>query len=206
MAGYLEGVRTGSQIAQEGVSAYDRAKEWTERLKEKADAHTAAAAALKTEASRYADTQDEKAKKDKIEAERAASAEGHAKKQDELIDAEIQSIKGGKGRYGVGGSGRTVPADLSQANKNLDNARKAMAPYTSGGLQVPQDIQDQYHASLADVDRLSRGLGLSPATPTAKPTQTAHPAVGWLDRIKSATGFGSAPAVDQNDYNQFLPK
>lgn len=133
-----------SEGFQRAGDDYDRAREWKNKLTLQAEQHTAAAKALQTEADRYSDTKAEKVKSDRIAKERADSAEKHAKKQDELMDAEIASIKKGGGKNGTGGN-HASPAllNLREQYKQLSNdVRQKSNP----GSHPPSDLIKRYNA------------------------------------------------------------
>lgn len=158
MASFLSALNAGARVAEAGVNAYDRAQEWTEKLKEKAYQHETAAKALKTEADRYADTKAEKEKKDKIDAERAAATEKHLAKQDELTDAEIALMKAGKGRYGTGSTrAPQIPPEVKVAMSNRDSARKSISALAAGGIMTPPpELQARLDASEGALARVAR--------------------------------------------------
>ena len=212
------GFRTGMELAQSGVGAYENAKKWSEMMAEKAEAHEEraqahadAAQALKVEADRYKDTQAERGKKDLVEKERADTAETHAKKQDELIDAEISSIKKGSGKNGTGGN-KSSPALLAlrEQYKQLSND---MRQKTQPGSRPPLDLIQRYNAVGKALNAQAKheepdsvNAEFVPIPEPAAPAPGAdgvHP-LNWLkSKIGLSSGTTTAPIVGADDYKQF---
>lgn len=141
MASFLDAFRAGKSAGDDISDSYfgakDRAQKWKEMLSEKADAKETAAA-------HYQDTRDDKDEAEERQEEKDIYAENHAKKKDELYDAEIASIKSGRGKNGTS-SARRSPAliGLQEQYKQLSNDVRQK---TQPGSHPPIDLVKRYNA------------------------------------------------------------
>lgn len=128
---YLAGMRSSAEAGQELVSAYERGREWKERLKEKEATHVKEQAALDLAASHYKDTTERLGRLDTAAATRAT-------KVNALYDEEIASVKAGKGRWGaVGGAPAMKPFEKVKAIAlNTKNYLAAAAAKDQNGMTM----------------------------------------------------------------------
>lgn len=168
---YLGGLAAGEHIADIGVEAYTRALQRQDVQSEREKERAAREQALKTEADRYKDTQAEKQKHDLVEKERADTSERHAKKQDQLIDAEIESMKRGNGLHGLSGKQPSDPVG-GVLWKSLSNARASRTGLSSNPSASQSDVDkanEDYNVAQAEWDRYAEAKIHGTAyTPTPK--------------------------------------
>lgn len=226
MGSFLDAFRAGQSVADTGIDAYDRARSWSERLKEKAQAKQVADTALKVEAAHYKDTRDD-VKRAQFEkevaddraqgaqsllAQKDASIEMHARKQDDLIDAEIASMRAGTGKNG-NTRPAAIPPEVKAAMANRDSARKAISAVAAGGITTPPPyLQAKLDAAEGALSRVARknsfdlgedaaateayhkSLAAMQAQATAAADAKAHPVKTWFRNLTGQAAAG-APAA-----------
>jgi hypothetical protein len=217
-SGYLEGSRSGEGIVQTGVNAFDRARQWRDRLSAQAEEHKAAAEALKTEAARYAD-------KMKLETDAAGEKKAETYYQhgrdtitdaadSKKLDETVRHNKAVEGEYSSGLRGTRAPAippEVKAAMSNRDSARKAISALAAGGIPTPPpDLQAKLDAAEGALSRVARknsfdlgedattteafhkSLAAMQAKAAADADAKAHPVKTWF---KSLTSKDSTPAA-----------
>lgn len=193
----LEGIRLGFQIGEAGPDAYNEAKRWQQQMKakavdEKREQDEVAYKRSKDRADRFdanVKADRESGYKDRefqLERGKAGVAAETAKKQQQLLDEQITSIKAGKGRYGTGAAGvARVPPEVQVAMSNRDSARKRISALTVAGKDVPKELQDGL--SLAEnnlrlvAQRNKFYMGEEPKNAVNEPA--SHPVQDWFARV-----------------------
>ncbi len=94
---YLAGVRSGQGLVEPAIEAFDRARNYRDRLAQQAQAHTEAATALKVEADRHAETMGIEREKIGIERTRADAynKEQAALAGEHKIEGDAKALKEG---------------------------------------------------------------------------------------------------------------
>ena len=146
MSSFLEGVRVGQGIVQQGVDAYDRSRAWSDRLTERKEAKEAAGAARKLEADRHAESQSQRRQDDytksfQYDIERKEREADRAERKRHNERMENQWAPGSRGR-GVGASGEITPKVAAA------EAFKMLKGYSGDPKSMPEEEFNQYQSYL----------------------------------------------------------
>ncbi len=164
---YLAGAANSERVVEGAFDAYDRAKQWKERLRQADEAHMATVSASDTERRKEYEAVRHQATEESLKASEITMQEGREK--------AYSTAEAARARYydylakgGVGG-GKGGDKTLDQLNKDRANARARAASERTSNGSISPETQAELDASEQDVLDYEKKKGINKTTPAAAP-------------------------------------